>query len=171
VQFRGSDFRLRQSCRSALQALRRCGLRGTQDVAMLYGVVALEIARGTGLKGRNNLLLFVPRAANFIRPVLIVSPAVEIVGDRSVTAADLSRVLRHGGCWFDRPHFDAWWSAVHLRNSSRSLAVAHLTCLADVHDTGCRALSSTRTVPQAGSHRRQARANIAMGISQRVAVS
>jgi hypothetical protein len=138
---------------------------------MLYGVVAVEIARGTGLKEPNNLLLFLPRAANFIRPVLIISPAVEIVGDCSVTAADLVRVLRRAGSWFNRPHVVAWWSAVHLNNSSRSLAVAHLTCLADVHDTGCRALSSTRTVPQAGSHRRQARANIAMGISQRVAVS
>ncbi len=100
----------------------------------------------------NNLLSFFPRAANFFHPVLVTAPMVEIIGDRGVTAAGLVRILRHGGGWFDSSRYDAWRSAVHLRKSSQSFAVAHLACLFNVRDTRCRALSSTGTVPQAGSY-------------------
>ena len=34
------------------------------------------------------LFFFFPRAANFLRPFLVIAPIIEIIGDRGVTAAD-----------------------------------------------------------------------------------
>jgi hypothetical protein len=35
------------------------------------------------------LFFSLPRAANFLRPFLVIAPIIEIIGDRGVTAADL----------------------------------------------------------------------------------
>lgn len=74
----------------------------------------------------NNLLFFFPRAANFRRPFLVTAPIIEIIGDRGVTPANPLRILRYGCCWFDSACLEACRMEEHLRNSSRSFAVAHL---------------------------------------------
>jgi hypothetical protein len=125
------------------------------------------VSKRPSIQGITLLLLF-PRPAHFFRPVLVTSPIVQIIRDCGVTTRDPVRFRRWRGDSFDS---GARRSADFLRRSSRSFAVAHLACLVSVRDSGRRVLSSTRTVPQAGDHRGEARVSIAMGISQRITVS
>src|SRR5258708_7862897 len=76
--------------------------------------------------GRGCLLFFLPRAANFLRPLLVTAPIFEIVGDRCVTIMDPVRILRYGCRWFYCARFGGCRTVEHLCKSSRSFAVAHL---------------------------------------------
>ena len=82
----------------------------------------LSAARAPGL-----FLLF-PGTADFLRPVLVAVPVVEVVGDRAVAAAGLVNLAaaRHR---FECARLRARSPAVHSGVSSRIFKFAHRLCL------------------------------------------